>query len=96
MPHPYPPTVTDAMERLRELVRLDGRTQVALAREMGWTPSQLSRFLTGDRPKVPLEAIAKVLAVLELNWNALVRWPPKPARRRVDAWDRIADAADLD
>jgi transcriptional regulator with XRE-family HTH domain len=68
-----PPTGADALDQLRELVEVDGRsvTDLAAAIDPPMSRSQLSQILTGVRRAPSIETMARILAALGRPWASL-------------------------
>jgi transcriptional regulator with XRE-family HTH domain len=70
-------TTTTPLARLAELVKLDGRTQAAIAEAAGMTPQEIARLISGARANPGIETVRRVLEGLGKSWKDL-----DPPRRK--------------
>jgi len=66
-----PPHGPDALDRLRELVGADPRSNTEVGRAAGMSQSQISSVLTGRRVNPSVATVARILAALGLRWADL-------------------------
>ena len=70
---PPPPSYADALDRLRELVEADGRSQVEIGEAIDppMSRSQLHQLLSGGVRAPSIETVARILAAVGRTWSDL-------------------------
>jgi len=66
-----PPHGPDALDRLRELVGADPRSNTEVGRAAGMSQARISAILTGRRLNPSVATVARLLAALGKTWRDL-------------------------